>query len=319
MNVLIPIQATDAGETLVRVEDLWFPDHGLVVQAENKIFRVSGGILAARSSVFKDMLSIPQPDNQPLIEGCPTVLLHDSGEDVQYFLKAIFDSSFFEPPPTKTTFPIISGVLRLSSKYDVPYLRRRALHHFSSGFPSSLSGLDLLSTTRTFESPDPFTALMLADSLNLTWALPLAMYDASTVHLDDILDGATFGDIRVQLTLPLQRACVRGRAALTTSQNHEILRFLRLTPTEGCRKQAVCQSRRLDVLEGIAQLTVVMPLTLVEVLWDTVRKLVCTACFKKMETTYRAAREKVWDDLPKIFCGFSTWEQLKAVKIADLE
>ncbi|KAJ7729829.1 hypothetical protein DFH07DRAFT_703847, partial [Mycena maculata] len=121
----------------------------IVLQAGDRIFRVAGSlagsILAARSTVFQDMLSIPQPESQPLIVGCPIVVLHDS-PDAEYFLRAVFDSdlslscsfhasfspilaSFFERPPARTTFAILSGVLRLGIKYDVAYLRRRALLH----------------------------------------------------------------------------------------------------------------------------------------------------------------------------------------------
>ncbi|KAJ7607255.1 hypothetical protein DFH06DRAFT_1486543 [Mycena polygramma] len=110
----------DGQETrLIRVDDLWFVDHGLVVQAGNRLFRVSSATLAARSSIFRDMFSIPQPERQPLIDGCPVILLHDSPIDAEYFLRAIFDSGFFERPPAPTTFPIVSGILKLSTKYDV--------------------------------------------------------------------------------------------------------------------------------------------------------------------------------------------------------
>jgi hypothetical protein len=40
------------------------------------------------------MLSIPQPDSQPLVDGCPLVTLHDSPVDAEYFLRAVFDSRF---------------------------------------------------------------------------------------------------------------------------------------------------------------------------------------------------------------------------------
>ncbi|KAJ7606080.1 hypothetical protein FB45DRAFT_1140238 [Roridomyces roridus] len=120
--------------------DLWFPEGGLVIQAGSRIFHVTGSILAARSSVFKDMLAIPQPESQAMIEGCPLVVLHDSAEDTEHFLKAIFDSSFFERPPVPTPFPVGEGILRLSTKYDVGYLRLRALLHLATASPLSLSG-----------------------------------------------------------------------------------------------------------------------------------------------------------------------------------
>jgi hypothetical protein len=76
-----------------RVEELWFEDGNLVIQAGNTLFRVYRGVLAARSPVFYDMLSFPQPSDSELVEGCPLVRLHDSASEVTVFLKAIFDSS----------------------------------------------------------------------------------------------------------------------------------------------------------------------------------------------------------------------------------
>jgi hypothetical protein len=83
----------DVDNTPTRVKDLWFPDGSLVVQAEQSLFRISGGILAARSSVFADMLAFTQPPDAETIDGCPVVKLPDRAEDLTCFFRAIFDSS----------------------------------------------------------------------------------------------------------------------------------------------------------------------------------------------------------------------------------
>jgi len=78
-----------------RVEDLWFSSD-VVLRAEKSIFHVSKSILAARSSVFRDMVAFPQPPTgeTEMIDGCPVVSLHDSAADVEVFLRAIFDSRY---------------------------------------------------------------------------------------------------------------------------------------------------------------------------------------------------------------------------------
>ncbi|KAJ7701844.1 hypothetical protein B0H17DRAFT_862003, partial [Mycena rosella] len=75
-----------------RVHDLWFEDGDLVLQAGNGQFRVYRGVLAARSSVFNDMLSesFPQPLDSELVEGFPLVRLPDPESHVTRFLRAIF-------------------------------------------------------------------------------------------------------------------------------------------------------------------------------------------------------------------------------------
>ncbi|KAJ7718954.1 hypothetical protein DFH07DRAFT_898908 [Mycena maculata] len=118
------------------IEELWFTDSGLIVRAENSLFRVSGAILAARSPVFKDMLSFPQPPDAEILDGCPVVRLPDSAADVTCFFRAIFNSSFFETYPTETDLITVVSILRLSNKYAVDYLthipRDKRYHMFPS-------------------------------------------------------------------------------------------------------------------------------------------------------------------------------------------
>lgn len=82
----------DSLDKLHRVQDLWFADGSLIIQAGNSQFRVYHGVLTARSSIFQDMLSLVQPPGSDLVEGCPLIHLHDNPGDVSVFLMAIFDS-----------------------------------------------------------------------------------------------------------------------------------------------------------------------------------------------------------------------------------
>lgn len=76
-----------------RVKGLWFDDGNLILKAQNTLFRIYGGFLAARSSVFYDMLSFPPPkEGNATLEGCPVVFVYDSPDDLTHFLRAIFDS-----------------------------------------------------------------------------------------------------------------------------------------------------------------------------------------------------------------------------------
>ncbi|KAF8209439.1 hypothetical protein K438DRAFT_2062620 [Mycena galopus ATCC 62051] len=126
----------DVDNTPTRVEELWFSDSGLVVQAEQSLYRVSGAVLATRSPVFKDMLAFVQPAGAGTIDGCPIVNLPDSAEDVTCFFRAIFDSSIrfnkiLRNLPFQSHFDSILSITRLSHKYAVEYLLRRALVHLS--------------------------------------------------------------------------------------------------------------------------------------------------------------------------------------------
>ncbi|KAJ7232025.1 hypothetical protein B0H12DRAFT_1029158 [Mycena haematopus] len=140
----------DVDNTPTRVERLWFEDGSLVVQAEQSLFRVIRTVLAACSPVFNVMLAFTPPPDAETLDGCPLVRLPDSAQDVTCFLRAIFDSSFFEFYPCQVSFEDALSITRLSHKYAVDYLLRRALVHLSHEFPTTLSAYDMSSESTNF-------------------------------------------------------------------------------------------------------------------------------------------------------------------------
>ena len=82
----------------IRAPHLYFPDGNLVLRAENTLFKIFAGLLAARSSVFKDMLAFPHPplseEEDETIDGCPVVDVYDEPRDLAVFLRAVFDSRY---------------------------------------------------------------------------------------------------------------------------------------------------------------------------------------------------------------------------------
>lgn len=72
-------------------EELWYPDGNIILVARGVAFRVYRGWLAARSEVFKDLFSFPQPKGPGICsnDGCPIVAVYDSPEDLRYFLRAL--------------------------------------------------------------------------------------------------------------------------------------------------------------------------------------------------------------------------------------
>jgi hypothetical protein len=77
--------------SLQRCEDLWLDGGNLVIRAENTVFKVLAAQLSIASSIFKDMLSVPQPADGTTenFEGLPFVRLPDTAFDVTQFLKAL--------------------------------------------------------------------------------------------------------------------------------------------------------------------------------------------------------------------------------------
>ena len=70
-----------------------FEDGNLAVVAGTTAFRVHRGVLSRKSALFKDLLSLPQPDSEEQWQGLPVVRLLDSAEDITMLLDAIYNGS----------------------------------------------------------------------------------------------------------------------------------------------------------------------------------------------------------------------------------
>ncbi|KAJ7494255.1 hypothetical protein B0H11DRAFT_1858006 [Mycena galericulata] len=257
------------------VEDLWFEDGNIVIQAGNSQFRVYRGVLAARSSVFKDMLSVPQSPESELVDGCPLVRLTDSEMEVEVFLKALFLPEFFMPFPSATTFDVATGCLRLSHKYGVDYLRRRALVHLSSVYHSKLSTRDIaehylsdshpvlppniMSLNWPFDEPGEsheIYAVEVFREVDALWLLPYAFYNLSWAFnrskVDtDVFHGGDYIGIPIGLSMRDQESFLQGHAI----QSHYAIKILSFLTDpfdiEGCTSPAECAIARFRAAGNI--------------------------------------------------------------------
>ncbi|KAJ7923483.1 hypothetical protein B0H13DRAFT_2316431 [Mycena leptocephala] len=95
---------------------------------------------AGTSLILHEMFTVPyRPSaNIEIIDGFPVVVLHDDPQEVEAFLTA---SRFFMPPPASTQLGVVIGILRLSHKYGVPFLRCRALEHLETLYANPLGFL----------------------------------------------------------------------------------------------------------------------------------------------------------------------------------
>ncbi|KAJ7618313.1 hypothetical protein DFH06DRAFT_1483330 [Mycena polygramma] len=200
---------------LTRAEGLWFEDCGLIIQAEKTLCRISRDYLASQSPVFKDMLALPSPKEADRMDGCPFVFLPDNAEDVTVFLKALMFYDFFEPYPAPTTLPILFGTLRMSYKYEVDPLKKRALTHISSLHPTTLRGYETLKTPWWFlcSLSDSWPAIChLARQLHIDWILPMAFFRVSMFAQTDTILSSSMelcDKIRcINAALVLEKQCV---------------------------------------------------------------------------------------------------------------
>jgi hypothetical protein len=168
-------------------------------------------MLAARSTVFDDMIAFPQPNTggeTETMDGSPVVRLHDSAEDVEAFLRAIYDSrcappsyciinndlfhSYFLPAPAPNHLSVVVGILRLSHKYGCQYLHRRALEHLHADGWYSIAydkhGPEHLNNGIPEFCPTHWLrVIQAATEVGALWLLPFTYYGLSTHSSEALL------------------------------------------------------------------------------------------------------------------------------------
>ncbi|KAJ7441119.1 hypothetical protein FB451DRAFT_1299077 [Mycena latifolia] len=299
-----------------RVQNLWFEDGGIIVKAGNSLFR---------SPVFDDMFRIPRPPDAERMEGCAVVELPDAADDVVVFFRAIFDSSFFEAYPAPTTFGTIAGILRLSTKYEVNHLRRRALVHLSSGFPTTLSDWDLTAED-CFEVPawnlpswprHPVSRLLviqLCREIDAPWILPAAFYEMASIdfHASHLFRGVDNGGA----LLSFFNGYIRQRDSTTGA-----VVFLYCPPTiDGCKTPKLCNETKLSALEMVkddSDRYHSIPLDIWNGYdWDRLADM-CATCREALRGLHDEIRKEFWEGLPGMY-GLPGRKKLDALKSAAL-
>ncbi|GLB41793.1 hypothetical protein LshimejAT787_1003930 [Lyophyllum shimeji] len=130
-------------------------------------------------------------------DGIPVVDLYDTAEDVTNLLSALYDWPTFGNND-QNDFRMVSGILRLSTKYIIDFLRAKALEHLSVAWPSDLKAWDAREDlARTQEAdvadpshlyPHPIAVISLAREVDAPSLLPAAFYDLARSPFTDIFE-----------------------------------------------------------------------------------------------------------------------------------
>ncbi|KAK7024863.1 BTB domain-containing protein [Favolaschia claudopus] len=316
--------STDNSEPPQRADRLWFTPDVVIIRAQSPVFQVFTAILKQKSSVFADMFTMPQPPpaDSETMDGVPVVTVHDEPAQMEVFLRATFDSEFFMPSPAETKIGDTLGILRLAHKYDVPYLRRRALHHLEPMYPTDLSGYDS-QVQPAIERKVPFAehfrdrvlSVMIATEVGALWLLPATYYDICTWPLERILGEPLWKALREEE----QHACLIGYQALLR-QCPLILKFLLEYSSDqdtDCTDCMNCNQLRSMVYSNLSSgLSQFMnwPLDLwPKQAWAAVGVSLCAHCLSSAKELHAEARQNCWDALPGMF-GLPDWDKLKEMR-----
>lgn len=68
----------------------------IALRAENVTFKAHREVLRRSSSLFHDVLSLPQPpsSDDDVYDGCPLITLQEPAEDVELFLRVLYDGRY---------------------------------------------------------------------------------------------------------------------------------------------------------------------------------------------------------------------------------
>ncbi|KAJ7787380.1 hypothetical protein B0H14DRAFT_2399617 [Mycena olivaceomarginata] len=205
--------------------EIWYGDGSVVLQARGTQFRVYWGVLAQQSSFFRDMQSLPQPPDQPSVDGCPVIELHDDVADVEYLLKALFVSIYRTfLAQAALPLPAIGALVRMGRKYDFRDLLDSAVARLTFENPTTIEKLDALVING---KPFPhiptrivryrgwmMDVITLARENNILSVLPCAYYRA-VLHYTPLFDGVPRGDGTMAILAPEdQRQCMLARDRL---------------------------------------------------------------------------------------------------------
>ncbi|KAF8184217.1 hypothetical protein BJ912DRAFT_975411 [Pholiota molesta] len=176
---------------------LWFDDGSLVIQASSIRYRIHRTIICQHSAIFRDMMAMPQPndeslDNENTFDGCPVVKLEDNSDELSMLLEALYNLDYVQELELAIrsgnediALQSISGVLRLSTKYESWTLRKKAVRVLEMLNPTELkefmarcstSVARLTEDERAKQMARLFSIVELSKNCGLLQFLPVALY-----------------------------------------------------------------------------------------------------------------------------------------------
>ncbi|KAF8178644.1 hypothetical protein K438DRAFT_1977875 [Mycena galopus ATCC 62051] len=313
---LPPAQLQRTETTPATRSDIWYRDGSVVLQAASTQFRVHWGVLSHHSSFFRHLEDLPQPPNQPTVEGCPVVELHDTAEDVEYLLKALYDLTFLTQPALPLA--AVAAFIRLGRKYDFKIVLDSAVDRITFENPKTLDEYDALLVDGTHKPTRLlpyrslyFDMLTLARENNIVSALPVAYFRALRCGLAQLLDGIRRRDESLaSLSSADLRLCLFGRERLVSKQFQPgyTLGWLRTWPYTDCGDPSRCRALRTSMFHSYMDGNIVA--SFAKFVDDDVRKSFCGTCSQHVLEAAAAGRKKMWEELPQIF-DLPLWGELQ--------
>ncbi|KAJ6466861.1 hypothetical protein C8R45DRAFT_1020346 [Mycena sanguinolenta] len=260
------------------------------------------------------MRDLPQPTDQPKIEGCPVIELHDSLEDVKHLLDALYNPHIFNKQALP--FPLIAAMVRMGRKYDFKNLLEAAMQRLTQEHPTTLESFGDIRADIPRYTPHAiveqpglmFDMLTLARENNLFALLPCAYFRIVFFHNQmEIFDGIPSKKDCPPVTLFIQdqRVCILAIQKISRAQwDHDgFARWMgSATLSLNCTDENVCAVLKPRIFSKLARLRVSFaPIS---------GKWLCDSCMCQHREVMAETRKKMWEDLPSYF-DLPPWDELK--------
>jgi len=194
----------------------YFHDGDVALSACNhdgttSIFRVHKFVLSHHSPVFSDMFALPQTtDSTEKYDNVVLVHMPDAALDVETMLQILYDPSTSLPFSRNdpNTPILLTGPLKVATKYQMNPLRQRMLDHFAADWPQTVLEWEIqegrkkkykdlhvaapgcMVDGKYWEDrfPEPAAAIRMAMDFSCHHILPAAFYELSTLSINSCSD-----------------------------------------------------------------------------------------------------------------------------------
>ncbi|THH15869.1 hypothetical protein EW146_g4679 [Bondarzewia mesenterica] len=211
----------------------WFEDGDVILVVGDHLFKLGRKMLTC-SEIFEDMFLLAQPQDTGIFEGCPVVHLTDKPQDWMMVLQWMDNPQQFWQR-REILYETIAGTLRISTKYEIPELRRIAVKHVHRIWPRNLRrmddrafsrhrlGISIIPPPLNIPNVHPFSvcadALALARECDLPDILPAIVYSLSI----DFLHNDLVQDLHFALLLPDQQRIIKVSERLSAFHDNTLL------------------------------------------------------------------------------------------------
>ncbi|PPR03903.1 hypothetical protein CVT24_008095 [Panaeolus cyanescens] len=310
----------------------WFHDGNVVLQTEDKQFRVHRSLLALHSKVFADMFSIPQPVQDPsssasvsgsgltttdglneMVEGCPVVRIYDDSSDISVLLSVLYGLDTVRDYDVENHALELISLLKVGQKYEFGKILQDVLKELRQRFPISLEEFE---KHQPFPFNDGIFALVeAAHQFHLHSILP-ALYAnlfhiCSTEEIQEQLGifrgGPPATPNLVMSTRTLVHVLMSAQRYHLAIVKFHLPAFKTRGPSGECNTPSICCSSfptTLDYAENPAS-----PFNLAGTpfpdkegtLLFSPHKPLCDKCRALVLPRYVGRRRNLWLDLPRLF------------------